>query len=55
VLFRTVGIDFRYKGEDIKDKTIKERAEIARALKDAAKVKFPNLLQPSLFEVEAML
>jgi hypothetical protein len=36
-------------------KPIKERAEIARALKDAAKEKFPNLMQPSLFDTVEMM
>jgi len=31
-------------------KPIKSRAEVARALKDAAQRRWPNLLQPSLFE-----
>lgn len=35
-------------------KPIKSRAEVARAMKKAAMEQFPNLLQPSLFDVAEM-
>src|SRR5688572_19502334 len=35
-------------------KPIKSRAEVARALKKAAEIEFPNLRQPALFDLDAL-
>jgi hypothetical protein len=51
-MIRTEGEFWKWYGYYVKP--MAERRQIAEAMKDAAKEKFPSLLQPSLFGAEVM-